>query len=286
MQATATYFGTSGLLSPSVAQGENYMKKTLRPLLLAAITMLPTSAVLAGQGATLRIATEGAYPPFNYFTADGQLAGFDIEIGQALCAQMKAQCQFVSQSWDGIIPALLADKYDLILASMFITEERKQKVAFSDPYQKSAMTFVVPKDSDIHDFSPSALAGKTIGAQASSTQGDYLTAKYPDSDVRLYPTQDAVNLDLASGRLDAQVGDIIPMLEWTSKTEDGACCEMAGAPITEAQYVGDGVGIALRKEDQALREQVNQALAAIIADGTYKTINDKYFSVNLLTLQK
>lgn len=262
------------------------MNKTLRSLLLAAAAVLPTTGALAAEGQTLRIATEGAYPPFNYFTADGQLAGFDIEIGKALCTQMQAQCEFVAQDWDGIIPALLADKYDLIIASMFITEERKQKVAFTAPYQKSAMTFVVPKDSDLEDFSPQGLAGKTIGAQGSTTQGDYLSAMFPDSDVRLYPTQDAVNLDLASGRLDAQVGDMIPMLEWTAKTEDGACCRLAGAPISEAKYVGEGVGIALRKEDAALRDELNQALAAIIADGTYKAINDKYFSVNLLTLQK
>ncbi|MDG1582311.1 ABC transporter substrate-binding protein [Pseudomonas sp. GOM6] len=262
------------------------MNKTLCSLLLAASAILPTTAALASEGQTLRIATEGAYPPFNFFTADGQLGGFDIDIGNALCAQMKAKCQFVAQDWDGIIPALLADKYDLIIASMFITEERKQKVAFTAPYQKSAMTFVVPKDSDLKDFSPQGLAGKTIGAQGSTTQGDYLSAMFPDSDVRLYPTQDAVNLDLASGRLDAQVGDMIPMLEWTSKTEDGACCVLAGAPISEAKYVGEGVGIALRKEDAALRDELNEALAAIIADGTYKAINDKYFSVNLLTLQK
>lgn len=263
------------------------MYKTLRSLLLcASLGALPFAAAQAAEGPTLRIATEGAYPPFNFFTADGQLGGFDIEIGRALCAQMKAKCDFVAQDWDGIIPALLADKYDLIIASMFITEERKQKVAFTNPYQKSAMSFVVPKDSDLKDFSPKGLAGKTIGAQGSTTQGDYLSAMFPDSDVRLYPTQDAVNLDLASGRLDAQVGDMIPMLEWTQKSEDGACCRLAGAPISEAKYVGEGVGIALRKEDAALRDQLNQALAAIIADGTYKTINDKYFSVNLLTLQK
>ncbi|HSC84836.1 MAG TPA: ABC transporter substrate-binding protein [Pseudomonas sp.] len=262
------------------------MNKTLRSLLLATVAILPSSFVLASEDTTLRIATEGAYPPFNYFTADGQLAGFDVDIGNALCAQMKVSCKFVAQDWDGIIPALLADKYDLIIASMFITDERKQKVAFTTPYQKSAMTFVVPKDSDLKDFTPKGLAGKTLGAQGSTTQGEYLTAMFPDSDVRLYPTQDAVNLELASGRLDAQVGDMIPMLEWTGKTDDGACCILAGAPISEAKYVGDGVGIAVRKEDVALREKLNQALAAIIADGTYKTINDKYFSVSLLTLQK
>ena len=134
------------------------MNKTLRSLLLSAmVAALPAAAVMANETPTLRIATEGAYPPFNYFTADGKLAGFDIEIGRALCAKMQAKCTFVAQDWDGIIPALLANKYDVIIASMFITAERRQKVDFTEPYQKSAMTFVVPKDSTLTDFSPAAM---------------------------------------------------------------------------------------------------------------------------------
>lgn len=263
------------------------MNKTLRSLLLCAgLSALPLVTAQAAEGQTLRLATEGAYPPFNFYTADGQLAGFDIEIGQALCARMQIKCSMVAQDWDGIIPALLGGKYDVVIASMFITEERKQKVAFSDPYQKSAMTFVVAKDSELKEFSPAALAGKTIGAQGATTQADYLMAMFPKSDVRLYPTQDAVNLDLASGRLDAQVGDMIPMLDWTHKSTDGSCCRLAGEPISDPKYVGEGVGLAVRKDDDKLRLAINQALASIIADGTYKTINDKYFSVNLLTLQR
>ncbi|WP_428776465.1 ABC transporter substrate-binding protein [Vibrio sp.] len=249
---------------------------------------LATSVAVAASASvnaeTIRIGTEGAYPPFNYYTADGQLAGFDIEIGKALCSEMKVECEFVAQDWDGIIPALLAGKYDLILASMFITDARKQQVAFSEPYQASAMTFVVDKQSGIKDVSPEAMKGMIIGAQGSTTQAEYLLANYPDSEVRLYPTQDAVNLDLVSGRIDAQAGDIMPMTDWLSST-DGACCEKAGDLITDRTYVGDGVGIALRKEDQQLRQRVDQALANIIKDGTYQKINDQFFSINLLTLK-
>ena len=234
---------------------------------------------------TIRIGTEGAYPPFNFFNADGKLAGFDVELAQALCDKMQTKCTFVAQDWDGIIPALLAGKYDVIVASMFITEKRKLKVDFSDPYQKSAMTFVIGKDSTLTDFSPEGMDGKIIGAQGSTTQGDFLNALYPNSDIRLYPTQDAVNLDLISGRIDAQVGDMIPMLDWTKKSTDGNCCTLAGEPITDPKYVGDGVGMALRQEDDELRLKLNEALAAVIADGTYKKINDKFFSVNILTLQ-
>ncbi len=262
------------------------MNKHLSSMALSALLLAtPFSHALAAETTTIRIGTEGAYPPFNYFTADGKLAGFDIEIGNALCAKMKADCTFVAQDWDGIIPALMGGKYDVIIASMFITEKRKKMVDFTQPYQKSAMTFVTDKSSGLNDFSPAAMAGKTIGAQGSTTQADYLTAMYPESDIRLYPTQDAVNLDMVSGRLDAQVGDMIPMLDWTQKSDDGSCCQLAGQPITDAKFVGEGVGMALRQEDDALREKLNQALADIIADGTYKAINDKFFAINILTLK-
>lgn len=255
--------------------------KLLSTLLASGIALLASTGAAAEM---LKIGTEGAYPPFNYYTADGQLAGFDIEIGKALCANMKIECEFVAQDWDGIIPALLAGKYDVILASMFITDERKKQVSFSAPYQASAMTFVVDKNSGIKDVSPAAMKGMIIGAQSSTTQAEYLLAQYPDSEIRLYPTQDAVNLDLASGRIDAQAGDIMPMTDWIN-SEDGSCCQKAGNLITDRTYVGDGVGMALRKEDEELLKRLNQALENIIADGTYKKINDEFFSINLLTLQ-
>ena len=202
----------------------------------------------------LRLGTEGAYPPFNFFDASGKVTGFDVEIGQALCAKMGAECEVVAQDWDGIIPGLLAKKYDFIIASMFITEERKQQVAFTDPYYRAAMTHVAMKDSGITEFTNEALAGMIIGAQSGTTQAEYVQAVYPDADIRLYPTQDEVNLDLASGRLDLQVGDMLPLLGWVNDTEDGACCELIGEPITDPKFVGEGVGIAVRQEDTELRE--------------------------------
>ncbi|PXF29402.1 amino acid ABC transporter [Pokkaliibacter plantistimulans] len=256
-----------------------------KQLLLTSALTIGALTSLDAAATTLRIGTEGAYPPFNYVTPDGQLAGFDVEIGKALCQQMQADCSFVAQDWDGIIPALQAGKYDVILASMFITEQRKQQVSFTEPYYKAAMTFVTHKEDAISDFSPSALAGKVIGAQSSTTQADYIAKVYPDAELRLYPTQDEANLDMVNGRLDLMVGDLLPMMEWTTKTKDGDCCTLAGQLITDPTYVGEGVGMAVRKTDDALRQQLNQALDAIVANGTYKTINDKYFPINILTLK-
>jgi len=249
-----------------------------------AVALLTGTASTASAEA-LRLGTEGAYPPFNFIEADGKITGFDVEIGLELCKRMGSECEIVAQDWDGIIPGLLANKYDFIIASMFITEERKKQVDFTDPYYLAAMTHVVPKESDITEFSNESLSGKIIGAQSGTTQADFAEAVYTDAEIRLYPTQDEVNLDLSSGRIDLQVGDILPMLEWTTKTPDGGCCEVAGEPITDPAYVGDGVGIAVRQEDDELREKLNAALAEIRADGTYKAINDKYFDVDIYTMK-
>ncbi len=249
---------------------------------VAAAAMLAATA--AGAQEKLRLGTEGAYPPFNFFDSSGKVTGFDVEIGQALCAKMGAECEVVAQDWDGIIPGLLAKKYDFIIASMFITDERKQQVAFSEPYYKAAMTHVAPRDSGLTEFTNEAMSGKIIGAQSGTTQAAYVQNTYPDADIRLYPTQDEVNLDLASGRLDLQVGDIMPLLDWL-KTDDGACCERIGDLITDPKFVGEGVGIAVRQEDTTLVERLNKALHEIRDDGTYQAINDKYFPIDVYTME-
>lgn len=258
---------------------------TIKLKIGAALTALAFLAPLAANAESLRLGTEGAYPPFNFIDSSGKIDGFDVEIGLELCKRIGADCTVVAQDWDGIIPGLLADKYDFIIASMFITQERKKQVDFTDPYYLAAMTHVLPKNSGITEFTSESMAGKIIGAQSGTTQADFAEAVYPDAEIRLYPTQDEVNLDMASGRIDLQVGDMLPMLDWVTKTDDGSCCELAGDPITDPKYVGDGVGIALRQEDDDLRERLNAALKEIRADGTYKAINDKYFTVDVYTMK-
>ncbi|MHA6643664.1 ABC transporter substrate-binding protein [Mesorhizobium sp. A623] len=257
----------------------------MKPGTLAAFV---TAAMLMGFGPAaakdkLRLGTEGAYPPFNFIQANGQISGFDVEIGLALCKQMDVECEVIAQDWDGIVPGLIAKKYDFIAASMSITDQRKEKVAFTDPYYRSGFALVAPKDSPITDVSPDALAGKVIGAQAGTTQGEYMSHTFTKSDLKMYPTQEEVNLDLMNGRLDLQVSDYLPMLDWLKNSPDGACCKFVGKPVTDPEFVGEGIAIALRKEDNELRENMNAALKAIRADGTYQAISNKYFSTDIFT---
>lgn len=228
---------------------------------------------------TVRIGTEGAYKPFNYMTEDGKLEGFDIDIAKALCVAMKAECTFTAQDWDGIIPGLQAGRYDAIVASMSITPDREQVVLFSDPYYRSPASFLTQKAGGVAAVSPKDLAGKTIGAQSATTHAQYLQDKYPDADLKLYRTLDDAVLDLESGRVDAVMGDKLPLYDWAQDPAKGFA--FVGEDITAVEYFGPGIGIALRKEDAALRDRLNAALKAIIADGTYEKINAKYFPFSI-----
>lgn len=249
----------------------------LKKLALAAAAFLAIAAQAeAKDWSKIRIGTEGAYPPFNFFDSDKQLQGFDIDIAKAVCDKLKAECTFVAQDWDGIIPALQAGKFDAIFASMSITDERKKVVDFSRPYYNTPSAFIAAKGSGITDVSADALKGKTLGAQSSTIQSGYLEEKYPGFDLKLYPTQDEVNLDLASGRIDALFVDKVVGLDWL-KTTDGACCEVVGKDIP----LGGGVGAAVRKDDADLRDAISKAILEIKADGTYDKLNAKYFPFSI-----
>lgn len=246
-----------------------------------AFAALATVGLAAGASAVsaqdvVRIGTEGAYPPFNFTDSNGQLQGFEIDLAAALCAEMNVTCELVAQDWDGIIPALLANRYDAIMASMSITAERMEIVDFSNKYYQTPARFAARDGSTVTDTSPEALAGMTIGAQGSTIHANYLEDVYGQSDIRLYPTQDEANLDLASGRIDLILADSIVLYEWM-QTDDGSCCTFVGDAYSDPQYFGSGVGVAVRQGEDELREKFNAAIAAVLANGTYQEISDRYF---------
>ncbi len=239
----------------------------------AAIALFASSAMAEGE--KIVIGTEGAYPPFNNLESDGTLTGFDVDIAKALCEEMKAECSFVTQDWDGMIPALIAKKFDAIVASMSITDERKQQVDFSKKYYNTPPAIAVPKDSDITEATPEALAGKTVGAQGSTTHANYAEAHLKGADIKMYPTADEYKLDIANGRIDAAIDDVVVLSEWL-KSDDGACCKLLGTLPVDPVINGEGIGIAVRKGDP-LADKFTAAIAAIRKSGKYQEINAKYF---------
>lgn len=249
------------------------MKSYKKVLLAAAAAMLFQVPAMAEE--TLRIGTEGAYPPFNLVDKNGEVVGFDIDIANALCEKMEVECTVVTSDWDGIIPALNTRRFDFLVASMSITDERKQAVDFTDPYYTNKLQFVAPKKSDFK-VDEESLKGKTIGAQRATIAGQWLEDNLGDVvDVRLYDTQENAYLDMNSGRIDGVLADNFVQYEWL-QSDAGADFEFKGEPV----FDNDKIGIAVRKGDP-LRERLNKALAEIIEDGTYEEINAKYFPFSI-----
>ena len=256
------------------------MRKALFIVLLGALALGGTHAS-AKEWDKVRIGVEGAYPPFSYVTPEGKLEGFDIEIGWALCESMGVECEMVQQDWDGIIPALLARKYDAILASMSITEERKEKVDFTKKYYQTPAKFVRKKGSGI-EITPEDLEGKVVGVQRATIHDSFLSDNFGDTvEIKRYGTQDEAYLDMTSGRLDMLIADSIALDDGFLKTEAGQDFEFVGPDYTEPKWFGDGAGIAVRKADEELREMFNKAIDDIRANGTYKEIQDKYFDFDV-----
>jgi len=243
-------------------------------LLAAAATLVFSANAMAAD--KLKMGIEAAYPPFNNKDASGQVVGFDKDIGDALCAKMKVECEVVTSDWDGIIPALNAKKFDFLISSMSITDERKQAVDFTDPYYSNKLQFITPKDKADFKTDKASLKGKIIGAQRATLAGTWLEDNLGDDiTIKLYDTQENAFLDLTSGRLDAILADKYVNYEWL-KSEAGKPYEFKGDPVEES----DKIGIAVRKNDP-IREKLNAALKEIVADGTYKKINDKYFPFSI-----
>jgi arginine/ornithine transport system substrate-binding protein len=257
------------------------VRKLATVILAAAALAIAVGTASAKEWKKIRIGVEGAYPPFSWVDPDGTLKGFDIDIALALCKEIDAECELVQQDWDGIIPALLARKYDAIVASMSITEERKKKVAFSNKYYNTPAKFVRKKGSGI-EITKESLKGKTVGVQRATTHDNFISAEFGDTvEIKRYATQDEAYLDAVAGRVDLLLADSVAMGDGFLKTDQGKDFEYVGPGYTDPKYFGEGVGIAIRKKDKDLVDLFNTAIEVILKNGTYKSINDKYFEFNV-----
>ena len=224
----------------------------------------------------INIATEGAFPPFNYLDRKGLPAGFEMELAQEACQRIKAECEFIALKWDELIPGLLEKKFDIIMSSMEVTRERRQRMGLSRRYYLSPGAFIAPKGAP-YDGPPSLLRNKRIGIQKDSTHADWADKSFRRSaQLRRYASIQEALTALANDEVDAVFGDKAQLWLWSRKPE-GKCCELVGQDIKDTQTLGVGVAAGLRKEDAKLRDALNKAFGEMMTDGTYKKINDKYF---------
>ncbi len=247
------------------------MKYTKKLLLaaVAAATMFTVTPAFADL--KMGVAAE-PYAPFTSKDASGKWVGWEVDFMDALCAEIKEKCAIEEVAWDGIIPALQAKKFDMIMSSMSITPKRAETINFSDMYYNSAAVIIGPKGDD-KDFSPEHLSGKTVGVQIATTHAAYIAKYYAPKGavVKTYATQDEANADLAAGRLDYVMADGVALDAFLT-SEQGGCCEQKGAVPIDVEVLGPGVGFGIRKEDTDLLAKVNAGIKALAANGTFDKI--------------
>lgn len=239
----------------------------------------PAVAAPVSQWPELRVAVDATYKPFTYKTDAGELAGFDVDVAKALCDELKSKCVFVEQAWDGMIPGLQAKKYDVIISSMSITDERKQVVDFTGKYYNTPSCVVVKSALNL-GAEAANFKGKKLGVLKASTQEKYAMGELKTTGATIVPydAQDQVYLDIKSGRLDGTVADVVEVNGGFLSTPDGKDYACAGTRIPvefDAKYFGNGAGVALRKEDTALRDALDAAIKTIRDNGKWKELAEK-----------
>lgn len=219
--------------------------------------------------------------PFSYKDASGNWQGWEIDLMNSVCVQMSAKCELVEVAWDGLIPSLISKNIDVIWSSMAITPKRKLSIDFTTMYYDTTTLIVGAKDGD-RDISAAHLKGKRIGVQIASTHEDYVRKHFAaGSQIISYQTQDDAYSDLASGRLDYVQSDGSTLDDFLKTEEGRACCEIKDTVPSDPEILGQGVGAGVRKEDKALRDSLDRAIASLAASGEMVKITDKYPDLKL-----
>lgn len=241
----------------------------MKKLLVCAIVAAMSFSAQAAEN--IRFASSATYPPFESLDANNNIVGFDIDLAKALCQEMKANCTFSNQAFDSLITALKFKRYDAVISGMDITPERQKQVAFTQPYYANSAIIIAQKGK-YHSMAD--MKGLRVGMENGTTHQKYLQEKHPEIKTVAYDSYQNAILDLKSGRIDGVFGDTAVVNEWLKNNPQLAS---VGEHVTDPHYFGIGLGIAVRLGDKALLAQLNQALAAIKANGTYQKISDKWF---------
>jgi polar amino acid transport system substrate-binding protein len=244
------------------------------------LLMISTSySAAVAETLVVTIGTEAAYPPFNNLDASGNFVGFEIELMNEVCKQADMACTWVAQDWDGLIPALLASKFDAAIG-MSITDERLKQVDFSNPYQRNLYSMIGLKDTEAKDADPQGLESGIIGMQAGTAFVPFVEERYPQLSVQLYPNQSAIDSDILAGRIDYVLGDTILMRSFVAG--DGKdCCRILGDVPAPIEVFGAGVGVAIRKDNTEVRDRFNAGIETVLKNGFYADLSNKYFDINL-----
>lgn len=260
----------------------NIIKRTL---ICAGLAFFGLSAASA---TSLKIGTEGGYPPWSMVDASGKVIGFDADVGDALCQELQADCEFVVQAFDSLIPSLDAKRFDMIISGMSYTPERAKRINFSIPYAVEDAIFILSAKSDLvqakdADTIFAGLDSKTIGVQGGTTHGAYLAKMAPKANMKNYDTLDQMQIDLEAGRLDGTFADLTSQSRFLKnmKDDDFALTEYVIKGSSDPETLGYGIAVGIHKDNADLKEKIDAALCKLIDDGTVKTASEKWFDIDI-----
>jgi len=228
----------------------------------------------------IRFLTETDYPPFDYAGPDGAPAGFNVDLARLLCEEIKVTCTVQMRRFDTLIDSLANNSGDAVIASIAATPELRQRVDFTDPYYRTPARFVSRRDVQITDVRPEALEGKKIGVIAGTAHEAYLKTLFTEAELHPYPNADAARSALRRGEVDLLFGDGIALAFWLNGTDSGGCCVFRGGPFLESRYFGEGIGIAVRKGNDVLRQALNWALFRLWERGRFTDLWLRYFPIS------
>ena len=225
----------------------------------------------------LRFATETDYPPFNYQDEDGRITGFNVDLARAICRELDVSCEVNSLDWDRLLPSLNNDENDALIASLAITPQTAAKADFTDSYYATPAKFVVRNGSEILGVTPEDLNGLKIAVVKGTAHEAYLNHFFSDSEIVPFDTDAAARSALKDGKTDLLFGDAISLMFWINGSNSQGCCNFRGRGFLEAKYFGEGVGIAVKKDNIRLKEVLNYALARVRASGRLEELLLRYF---------
>jgi polar amino acid transport system substrate-binding protein len=228
----------------------------------------------------IRFLTETDYPPFNFTGPDGNPAGFNVDLARMICDEIKVTCTVQMRRFETLLDAISSNRGDAIIASLAVTPQLRARLDFSDPYYRVPARFVSRRDSVMREVRPESLEGRKVGVIAGTSHEAYLKVMFTDVELHAYPNDEALRAALRRGEVDFIFGDAISLAFWINGTDSGDCCAFAGGPFVESRYFGEGIGIAVRKGNDLLRQALNWALFRLWEKGRYTDLWLHYFSVS------
>ncbi len=228
----------------------------------------------------IRFLTETDYPPFNFTGPDGNPAGLNVDLARMICDEIKVSCTIQMRRFETLLDAISSNRGDAIIASLAVTPALRARLDFSDPYYRVPARFVSRRDSVMREIRPEFLEGRKVGVIAGSAHEAYLKAMFTEADLHAYPNDETLRLALRRGEVDFIFGDAISLAFWINGTDSADCCAFSGGPFIESRYFGEGIGIAVRKGNDLLRQAFNWALFRLWEKGRYTDLWLRYFSVS------